>query len=265
MQPRAFTHMRDFGRAVKSGGHLSMLSIGCGDGELECSFLAGLAEQTSRPSIHFVGIDPNPGHIEACNARIMKEVSEGILPKEWIQPVLRVGGLDASLPAELNERFDIVLLGHVMYYFEDKWAALETALSLTKPTGEVCIVHQGPEGIPEIQKKFTKSLTGQDVAIYTADDVEKLCRSQPSKIGSVERLDHDCFLDVGPTLTGTDNGLDVLSFAIECDLRSANATQVSSVCDMVRALSVPEAETGRAGGPFLRETVSVLTVKPVSS
>jgi len=261
-QPRALAAFRELGSQFQVSSHLSILSIGCGDGELECSFLAGVAEQICRPNIHIVGLDPNEGHIEAFRSRLDKLESDGTLPSAWVRPTLLVRGLDSALPADLGERFDLVLMGHVMYYFEDKGAALDLALSLTKQTGQLVIAHQGPEGVPEIQKRFTKTLSGESDAIFCSDDIEQLCWSRPDRIASCVRQDYACFLDVGPFLEGSAEGLDVMSFAIECDLRAAAPFQLLAVRNMLQKRAVAEGELGREGGPFLREALSLLTVRP---
>eukprot|EP00927_Polykrikos_kofoidii_P017515 TRINITY_DN17996_c0_g1_i2.p1 TRINITY_DN17996_c0_g1~~TRINITY_DN17996_c0_g1_i2.p1 ORF type:complete len:546 (-),score=61.71 TRINITY_DN17996_c0_g1_i2:46-1683(-) len=253
---------RGFGRKVATDKELTVLSIGCGDGDIDCSFLAGVAERVDRPSIRFVGLDPNRMFFDTFRHRIARMEEEGTLPYSWLNPTLVEGFFNEATASMLNETFDIVIMSHVIYFLQDRMASLRLALRLLKASGKLVIFVQGPGALPELQRKFTSSFSGRGVDICTASDVERLLSSL--QVCNRNRLNFEAFLDVGPFLAGESDGLAVMSFVIDIDLRMASPQRLTAVCNAVRKLTVEEANPPRKGGPFLAEMLSVLTVSPVA-
>merc|ERR1719204_598791 len=76
---------------------------------------------------------------------------------------------------ELGGPFDLVIMGHVLYYFDNTAGVIEQARKLTRSNeGKVLVVHQAAQGIPEIQRKILPSLRKHAPNILTSEDITSL-------------------------------------------------------------------------------------------
>jgi len=159
---------------------------------------------------------------------------------------------------------DIVFMGHVLYYFSDKTEAIQAALKLARPGGKLMIVHQAAQGVPELQKQLLPELRGSLKDSFTADDISEALQSKrlDGRTEGFARHDVDAFLDLAHIASGSEAGMKIISFCLEADHRTADSTIMKKSCDAFLAKSVPTAEPGRQGGPFMKEPVSAFIISP---
>ncbi len=79
---------------------------------------------------------------------------------------------------DAEEKYDLVLLTHVLYYFDDPYQAIESALKQTKPGGQVVIIHQTATGIPQIQREHMLEVKGDQNEMFTAEDIRDLLNAK---------------------------------------------------------------------------------------
>ena len=142
-----------------------------------------------------------------------------------------------------GEYYDVVLLCHVLYYFDDLDKVLASAAAAA--ARHVMIVHSSGagDGISDVQVSVARALsrdqrgweagrvcTGEHIAA-ALDGLELPCTRETL----------DAALDCGSCLARTADGLGVLSFCLECDLRSAPPTVLDAVVAEVRQRCRPAA------------------------
>ena len=122
-------------------GARSLLSIGCGDGQLDLPCLRA-ADTLER----YVGIDPNGDVLRNFRAQLERApVPDGLRIELSTRALEELDG---------DEHFDLILISHVLYYVEDKAALLRAALARLSPGGSCVVFHQTNIGINRIQKTF---------------------------------------------------------------------------------------------------------------
>lgn len=227
-----------------------VLSIGSGSGELDLEVLQMLRARLSprRPLI-YQALEPNPVHYNECLHALgpfsgHDATTVEVLPLPFAAP----GGFASQ------ERYDLVLFIHVLYYFPKLIDCLAHALGMLAPSGRVVIVHQTEVGIPELQEAHMMDLRGNREQILTTAQV----RSQMHEAG----LRHDyeeveAHLDVSECLRGSEDGLKILSFCMECDLRSLDEARRDGLLASLRA----RVQLSPAGAAQLREPIGLFIVK----
>ena len=237
-----------------------MLSIGCGSGELEMAFLDGCPDSLA---LDFLGLEPSDEMRSEFGALIKERRNAGRLGhnksfalSDATFPTSRNGLLESAAP------YDIVFLGHVLYYFDDPAATIEKARKLTRAGGKVVVVHQSAQGIPELQLKLLPLLRGSTADMLSADD---LVASLPASWGArVEEV--PALLDISQVVAGTEAGRQLMASTLEVDLRTASQSVVrhcqASFLDAPSSVKSDDEGIGPTGaaGPFLREPVSIITI-----
>jgi len=246
--------------------NLKMLSVGCGDGELDFAIMEG-CKSALKSGVDFVGLEPN-GELRTIFAEKLK-VAQG------------AGELPATVTTELIDTFfdgrfadtatskpDLVVLGHVLYYFggvNDKLGALRRAIQIANPEGRVVVIHQAAQGVPELQNQLLPMIRGSTKDMFTADDIEKLLnRELKDDIKGFVRHDVEAFLDISEVLKGSPKGIETMSFCLEADHRTANDSTLARSIASFEQRSQDSAEPGRTGGPFLAEPVVCFVIEPKS-
>ena len=116
--------------------NLSILEIGCGSGSAARRFLKILDERGI--SYNYTGIDPYQDQLDRW--------------KDWLPEnrniSLRQGTIEGF---ESNEKFDLVLAIHSLYYVDDLKKTLEKIRSFGS---NAFIVHHGERGINEVHQEF---------------------------------------------------------------------------------------------------------------
>ena len=158
---------------------------------------------------------------------------------------------------ESDEQYDLVLLTHVLYYFDDPYQAIQSVLGQTKQGGQVVIVHQTATGIPQIQWEHMLEAKGNQNEMFTAEDIRNLLDTQSHQY----QFHHvDARLDVTECLQRLETGVKIMSFCMECDLRQLREAKFAKILQAFWQLAEIE-DSGRA---FIQEPIGVF-VLPVAS
>lgn len=121
----------------------SFLSVGCGAGVLDKKILAAGKEHAS--SISYMGLEPDPCQCERFIARMVSESD----------PNIRVGVHNTSFEQFTGQdRFDLVLMVHSLYYMEDAKAAILHALNLVNDSGRLAVLIASNDTLNELSNSF---------------------------------------------------------------------------------------------------------------
>lgn len=208
---------------------LSAMSVGAGNGDFDWRLLPILRDQAH--SLEYVFVDPSQAMCSRLRARMAKE------PVEGVEFDLETSRFETC---RLQEVFDLVLLTHCLYYIPNRRAAIQHASRLAGDAGWVLIFHQTPLGIDQIQKKFIKRVKGSEQEMFTSRDIQDILVSleAPYRLEQVEsHIDvSECFRP------DSEEGGELLSFFLECDVRHIDPVLKQEVKDYIYALSYPDHE-----------------------
>ncbi|WP_324235592.1 methyltransferase [Okeania sp.] len=227
--------------------------MGSGEGDIDIEIIQSLVPKLNPRwnSLKYVALEPNPIHRDRFLERLEKESFgknvEVSVRDDYFQP----GKFDSE------QKYDLVLLTHVLYYFDEPYQAIQSALKQTKAGGKVVIVHQTATGIPQIQSEFMLEAKGNQNEMFTAQDMRNLLdtQSHPHEYHNV-----DARLDVTECLQGLENGVKIMSFCMECDLRQLQEAKFAKILQAFWRL----AEIEDSGKAFINEPIGVF-VLPVPS
>jgi SAM-dependent methyltransferase len=219
---------------------LRILSLGCGDGDLDLPLLLGLVADGP---VDYVGIDLNARSLERFRARLADTTS---------------ANGDARLSVTLHARdlwdvsdatgFDVVLLAHVLYYTTDPSALIDHVLHrLVRTDGRLLIVHSAHEGVPAVMADagLAPFLTAEDVAdALAAGGVAFTCEQLVTELDATSVLDDSA---VGRTLLG---------FLIERDLTTLDAATHGRLHDALASRC-----TEHEGRMVLQELLGILELR----
>lgn len=167
----AVAHLRDRIASLRTAWHddtrtLRVLSLGCGDGDLDVPLVVALALDGP---VTYTGIDVNARSLARFRERLdgigIEHPGDGIAAH-----VTLVEGdlarLTAPAPADAAG-FDVVLLAHVLYYVGDAAALVGDLLRAHVATdGLVLVVQSAADGVPDVMAEagLAPFLTVEDVA-----------------------------------------------------------------------------------------------------
>lgn len=131
-----------------------------------------------------------------------------------------------------------------------------------KHGGRIMVVHQARRGVPEIQEKVLPSLRGSLKDMFTADDIERILKSSlANEVSSFVNHEVPAHMNTADVLNGSGEGLKIMSFSVEADLRAATEDQVSFVRSQFEQKSASGPVFGHAGdGPFMYEPVHCFVI-----
>ncbi|MEA5550021.1 methyltransferase domain-containing protein [Anabaena cylindrica UHCC 0172] len=232
---------------------LSVLSIGSGEGDIDVEIIHSLLPSLNPrwKRLKYVALEPNPIHRERFLQRLEKASLD-----ENVEVSIRE---DCFEPGrfESEEKYDLVLLTHVLYYFDDPYQAIQTALNQTKESGQVVIVHQTATGIPQIQRDYMLEVKGNQNEMFTAENIRNLLDSQ----SHLHQFHHvEARLDVTECLHRSETGVKIMSFCMECDLRQLQEAKFTKILQAFSRL----AESEDSGKAFIREPIGVFVVSSPS-
>lgn len=142
---------------------LSILSIGCGAGELDREILASSAARV--PAVNYTGLEPD-GRQCARFLRFMRQ-DQG--------PNVHIEAHNLSFENFLDpRRFDLVFMVHSLYYMEDPGRAIDKALKLVKPGGLLVTMVAPNDTLNELSSSFWNK--EQDRTAWFSEDVEHYLR-----------------------------------------------------------------------------------------
>ncbi len=191
---------------------LSVLSIGSGEGDIDLEIIHSLIPKLNSrwKRLKYVALEPNPIHRQQFLQRIDKASFDQSVEVSVRDDYFEPGKFESE------QKYDLVLLTHVLYYFDDPYQAIQSALKQTKEGGQVIIVHQTAKGIPQIQREHMLEVKGNQNEMFTAEDIRNLLDTQFYQ----HQFYHvDARLDVTECLQRLETGIKIMSFCMECDLR----------------------------------------------
>ncbi|NER23838.1 MAG: methyltransferase domain-containing protein [Symploca sp. SIO1B1] len=232
----------------------SVLSIGSGEGDIDLEIIHSMIPRLKPrwKRLRYVALEPNAIHRDRFLQRLdqasFDESVEVCVRDECFEPGRLAG----------EEKFDLVLLTHVLYYFDDPYQAIRSALTQTKEGGQVLIVHQTARGIPQIQQEHMLEAKGNQNEMFTAEDIQRLLETQSQK----HQYYHvDARLDVTECLQRLESGVKIMSFCMECDLRQLQEAKFAKILQAFWRLAEIE-DSGRA---FIQEPIGVFVLKTTAN
>ena len=187
---------------------LSVLSIGSGEGDIDIeiihSILPSLNSRWKR--LKYVALEPNPIHRDRFLERLDKASFDKNVEVSVSEDCFEPGRFESE------EKYDLVLLTHVLYYFDDPYQAIQGALNQTKKGGKVVIVHQTATGIPQIQHEHMLEAKGNQNEMCTAEDIRNLL---DTKLHHHQYHHVDARLDVTDCLQRLETGVKIMSFCMK--------------------------------------------------
>lgn len=247
----------------RANKRLNMLTIGCGDGEVDFALLDSFVKSEAVTGVDVVALEPNERHTNKFSDELPKQswygsdVTVSVENKVW-HPSSMYPAADGEMP-------DVALFAHVLYYFDDKAAAIKGAVQQVRPGGTAVIIHQGAEGVPEIQEKLLPRLRGNTADMFTSATIEEVLQELQDgsdEVASFCNYKIDAYMNTKETVKGTPDGVQIMSFCLESDLRAANHEQISSVTKEFALKSSPGPVPGHDGeGPFMYEPVHCFVIK----
>jgi len=138
----------------------AFLSVGCGAGELDVEILAAGKAQTS--SIAYDGLEPDPQQCETFLSRMARETDNGI----------RVTAHNTRFEQfTAQQRFDLVLMVHSLYYMDDPEQVLKDALNLVSESGRLVILIASDDTLNELSSSFWEMTN--DGATWFSEDLSR--------------------------------------------------------------------------------------------
>lgn len=244
----------------EKGRTLRILSIGCGNGDLELALLDACSPEQS---VHVIGLEPSDEMRMEFMESISKRSKAFRHKKKFTLSDVELSEENSidNLFGNGEEPFDLVVLGQVLYYFKNAAEIIDRAQQSARVDGgRVIVIHQWRQGVPEVQKTATVALRNCTANMLTSNDIV-------AQLGNVDGIVVDqipALLDLSEVLKGTDVGKQIMSFTLEVDLRGASES-VLHQCQQLftENSSFVEHDIDGSGppgapGPFLQETVTAI-------
>ena len=200
---------------------LRILSLGCGDGDLDLPLVQALAVEGP---VDYVGVDVNARSLERFHDRVSSDAGGPVTRALTIT-------LEECDLASLSDAagFDVVLLAHVLYYVADPAALIRDVLDrLLRTDGRLLVVHSSSDGIPAVMTEagLDPFLTAEDVASALGPD-------EPLSFTLLETE-----LDTTELLAESSAGRTLLGFLVERDVATLGAADLERLRAAIAARSV---------------------------
>lgn len=209
-----------------------ILSVGCGDGNLDLPLLHTLVPLTE---VAYTGVDVNPHSLAVFREGL------GDLPATLIET-------DTENLPPADEPFDLVIVSHMLYYVDEPAGLVARLLSeFTRTDGHLVVIHSAFDGIPALMASVAglqPFLTAEDIAAGLT------LRDLPP---AWHRLHTE--LDATDLLGGTPEGISVLEFCIEYELKALTPQAQAQLQTELKQRCVV-----RGGRSFLPEEVGALVL-----
>lgn len=221
-----------------SNAGLRFLSVGCGDGSFDIEVLRHIS---ATHAVDYVGVDPNGVSLrcfdQALALTAMEEVSASLL-----------NSCAEDILAQEFDPFDIILFSHSLYYFDEPAEVVQQYFQrFLGEQGSVIIVHAALNGVQEI----VQTIEGLSQTPY-AEEI----RDGLTKRGLSVHLDVFPYeMETTDILLGTDFGMRVLNFCLECDYETLpSATKMRVMKEIWGRSSVRGART------FMPEAMAIIEI-----
>ena len=135
----------------------SVLSIGCGAGDLDKELLAAIAGHSARVS--YCGVEPDTAQCERFAAAMGAEANERI----------RIEAHNVGFESfPVRQSYDLVLMVHSLYYMPDPAGAIDKALSLVKDQSQLVVLLAANDTLNELSSSFWQ-IEADRVAWFSED------------------------------------------------------------------------------------------------
>ncbi|KAK9680352.1 hypothetical protein K7432_015966 [Basidiobolus ranarum] len=242
---------------------VSVLSVGCGDGNTDIEVLLPLLEKYDIATYH--GIEPNNLHRE----RFLTRLKTGLRDSDYSVNTLdgnitqfKTSHMEVLLygckfedftPPSGSPQYDIILCGHSLYYISPLGQSLHRLLfSLLSSTGHLIIIHSTPGGIPQFQRSSGVNSGSHNITtfnilgeLHTLLDIQEPFRvkwiPQLTTKTSSEVTVHiaDSYLNVDCVFNETqdENARLLMGFFIDKNLTTATKKQMDDLRNLMRSMS----------------------------
>lgn len=143
----------------------SLLSIGCGAGDLDIKILAAGRQHTAQ--VFYAGLEPDAGQCE-------KFVTRMAIPDDHNTSIEGHNTRFEDFAAE--RRFDLIIMVHSLYYMGDPEQAIDDALNLLNPLGRLVILIASNDSLNELSSSFWKMENAG--ATWFSEDLSKHLNSR---------------------------------------------------------------------------------------
>lgn len=199
--------------SASSPAAFRVLSVGCGDGNLDLPLLEALA---ATGPVCYRGLDTNTVSLESFSRLLSARTQAQPALARTLHTALSADAAETFSPE--GEPFDLIVFSHVLYYFAEPAALVSRFLQEhTRTGGRVVVIHSAYRGIPQVMDQAL------DLPPFlTAEDIAKGLRAS-GLAPDVETV--DTTLDCTPILAGSALGEQVLGFCVERDLQTLQPRQ----------------------------------------
>ena len=153
---------------------------------------------------------------------------------------------------EPGKLYDLVLMSHCLYYFNDPSAAVEHGVNMLAPGGKLLVFHSTEKGLAEVRSKFTTTFTGKPYHYLTASEVTRIAES---KGYNVETSYLPCRIDVTDCKSNPPI-VSLLNWLANVNLETVGRKIVDEVREYVQQVSELEGER-----LILKHPVAALVIK----
>jgi SAM-dependent methyltransferase len=208
---------------------LRILSVGCGDGNLDLPVLQALSEHGP---VEYLGLDINDVSLEffastlAIQGSPFPQQVRAELRNQTAEDYLTNDGDDAPV--------HVVLLAHVLYYAQDPVALVRSfQRDRLTPDGLVIVVHSGHRGIPEV----LDDLEGLDSFLTAETLAEQLTAAGVENELNLVTTEMDVTDLLVADLNKDQSARQLLGFCLETDLDVCDPEVAELATNLLRARS----------------------------
>jgi|GEM_PF-3807141 len=199
---------------------LYVLSIGCGDGELETALLETLSIQND---VNFLGLDQNPIELDQFKNRISK-FKKPYLSNAFID----IREYSFSSYSSLSKKYDLIIMSHILYSFKESRSIIKNALDHLSNNGFLFIIHQGDEGIPQIRNQLKDKYKIGEPA-----HTSSLIKTNLNKLGvNFRTYKIEASIDIKSIIQKTEQGRVLMSFCIMKDLAKESTQVINKISNL---------------------------------
>ncbi len=87
-----------------------------------------------------------------------------------------------------TKKFDLVLISHVMYFFQEPWRAILRARSFLKPGGVLLILNMTQVGYADVQKEFFKMAQLSTTPMYSSEVTVESLSDELSEVSVAHKV-----------------------------------------------------------------------------
>jgi len=161
-------HMSSLNSQTNSTKPFRMLSIGCGDGQIDNEIVAHLHDY-SQQSIEYVGVDTNLVHLEEAS----KNLQHHRLSKQFVHSTI-----EDYLLSNNDKEFDLIIAVHCFYYIPERKETLRKLVQCLKEGGKLVVVHHSAAGMHFFQKMANRIVGNSTAKVQvSALEVEDILSS----------------------------------------------------------------------------------------